>query len=186
MGSALKQSHTCKNSIHIMKKSFKINAAWLYIFTGILFGLIIKLFVIDVLHVSGNSMEPAFKDGDSVIVQKFAYGIPKPFRGTFFVQWAEPKLNDIVIFLHDNKIVVKRCVAVSGEQLDFSSNSEYILNIRGRKISLTRTQFERLSKFSRVPEGFILAIGDNLSESIDSRDYGFVSVKNIVGKIIER
>ena len=95
---------------------------WIYILSGILFGLVIKMFVFDILHVSGNSMSPSFNDGDSVAVFRLAYGIPKPLSGTFFIQWSEPKLNDVVIFLHDNKIVVKRCAAVSGDMLDFSSD----------------------------------------------------------------
>ena len=35
----------------------------------------------------------------------------------------------------------------------------------------------------RVPEGRILAVGDNYRESIDSRDYGFVSTANILEKL---
>ena len=35
-----------------------------------------------------------------------------------------------------------------------------------------------------VPEGYVLAIGDNYSQSIDSRTYGFVPVKNILGKVL--
>ena len=41
-----------------------------------------------------------------------------------------------------------------------------------------------MSQYDSVPDGYILALGDNLSESVDSRSYGFVSVKNVTGKII--
>ena len=52
------------------------------------------------------------------------------------------------------------------------------------KISLSESQYQRIKYSSYVPEGMILAIGDNYSESIDSRDYGFVSTKNILAKVM--
>ncbi|MGP1459366.1 MAG: signal peptidase I [Treponema sp.] len=147
-------------------------------------GLLIKLFALDVLRISGSSMEPALKNGSFAAVNKLAYGLAVPFNGRFFAQWAAPKAGDAVIYLHNDKIVVKRCIAVSGAPLDFLSEPEYSLTVNGKKIPLTKVQYEGLSPFSEVPEGYALMLGDNLGQSIDSRDYGFVSVKNITGKII--
>ena len=156
----------------------------LLLIIGAAAGALIKLFAIDVLRISGNSMEPALKDGSFAAVDKLAYGLLVPFAGHFFMQWAEPKAGDAVIFLHNDKIVVKRCVAISGAPLDFLREPEYSLVVNGKKIPLTKTQYDGLSPFSEVPNGYVLALGDNLEKSIDSRDYGFVSVKNIMGKII--
>ena len=64
-------------------------------------------------------MEPTLKDGSKVAVSKIAYGLLIPFSQNFLIKWSEPKKNDIVIFLHENKIVIKRCVAVAGDKLDF-------------------------------------------------------------------
>lgn len=164
-----------------MKNRFLYVAA-----AGIALGIVIKLFCLDVLHVSGVSMEPSLKDGQAVLVNKLAYGLVKPFRGEFFVQWSQPKKGDIVIFLHDDKIVVKRCAATGGAQLDFSDDTEYTLSTGDEKIVLTEGQYRRLAQFSSVPEGYVLVLGDNYQESVDSRSYGFVSVKNIIGKIIVR
>ena len=164
-----------------MKKRFVFTVA-----AGLFLGLFIKLFCFDILYVSGVSMEPALNDGQAVLVNKLVYGLVKPFRGEFFVQWAEPSDEDIVIFLHDDKIVVKRCVAVGGAQLDFSDDTEYTLSVNGKKIVLTESQFRRMSQFTSVPEGYALVLGDNYSESLDSRSYGFVSTENIIGKVIIR
>ncbi len=151
---------------------------------GILLGLFLKLFVFDILHISGNSMSPALKDGDTVIVNKLAYGLNVPFKGKFFFQWNSPKRGDAVIYFHDNKIVVKRCVATENTHLDFSTDSGYILNIGTLSVKLTKNQYEKLKNFSEIPKGYIFALGDNQEQSLDSRDYGFVSIKNITGKII--
>lgn len=41
-----------------------------------------------------------------------------------------------------------------------------------------------MKNFEKIPEGYVFTLGDNQKNSVDSRDYGFVSVKNIMGKII--
>ena len=94
------------------------------------------------------------------------------------------KRNDIIIYLYDNKIVVKRCVAVAGDSLDYSADSQYILFTGGNEIALTAEQYDCMKNSAVVPEGYVLAIGDNYSQSIDSRTYGFVPVKNILGKVL--
>ena len=155
-----------------------------FLIIGLIFGIVVKLFVLDILQISGNSMEPAINDGDTVYVNKLAYGLVKPGSKDFFIQWASPKKNDVVIYLHDNKIVIKRCVATEREKLDYSVNSEYSMYVGDKKITLTKEQHDALHFTTSVPKGFILALGDNYEQSIDSRNYGFVSVKNIVGRII--
>ena len=156
----------------------------LLLIIGAAAGLLIKLFAVDILRISGKSMEPSISDGSFAFVNKLAYGIAVPFKGEFLIQWSEPQKGDAIIYLHNDKIVVKRCAAVAGEHLDFLSEQEYSLAVNGNKIPLTESQYEGLKPFSIVHAGYVLALGDNLSQSIDSRDYGFISVKNITGKII--
>lgn len=153
---------------------------------GIFAGFFIKFFLIDIYHISGKSMEPTLKDGSKVAVSKIAYGLLIPFTQNFLIKWSEPKKDDIVIFLHENKIVIKRCVAVGGDKLDFLINSQYTLSLGETKIPISKEQFKNLSQFSQVPQGYIMAIGDNYDYSIDSRDYGFISTKNIMGKVIKK
>ena len=151
---------------------------------GLFLGLILKLFVIEFLHVSGTSMEMAIQDHSTVAVNKLAYGLVKPFSNSLFIQWKKPAVDDIVIYLYNNKIVVKRCVACEGQLLEYSKNPVYNLKTGGKEIPLTENQYLRLKDISQVPEGYILAVGDNYKVSVDSRDYGFVSVKNVLGKVL--
>ncbi|MBQ6782249.1 MAG: signal peptidase I [Treponema sp.] len=153
---------------------------------GLAIGLVLRLFVVDVLHVSGKSMHPAIKDGDTLIVNKLAYGIVIPYGEKLLVQWKEPKAGDIVIYLYNNKIVVKRCVAIGGESLAYSDDTVYTVSVGDTKIPLTESQWRNLRGIDSVPKGYIFAVGDNYEESIDSREYGFVSVRNILGKVICR
>lgn len=167
-----------------MKKFGKKSLFLIICSSGVLFGFLIKFFVLDIYYINGKSMEPTLKDNSYVAVSKLAYGILIPFSQKFIFHWAEPKVGDIVTYLHDDKIVIKRVVAKSGEKLDFLIDSQYNLMIEGKKIPLTKYQFRNLSQFSKVPDGYIFAVGDNYNNSIDSRDYGFILTENIMGKVI--
>ena len=145
---------------------------------------LIKLFVLDIVLVSGTSMMPNIKDGEIIFINKLAYGIVQPFSSSFLVQWDSPKENDVVIYLYNDKMVVKRCIATEFTPLEFYQDSEYNMEVNNKSIPLKEEQFQRIKNSYFVPEGMILAIGDNYAESVDSRNYGFVSVKNIIGKVL--
>ena len=155
-----------------------------YIIAGILLGIILRVFVIDVEKVSGTSMEPTIREGETVLINKLAYGIENPFSNNLLVHWAEPEPGDIITYYMNNKLVMKRCVATENTVLDFSKDSGYSLSVGGTKIPLTEQQYQRIKYDTSVPEGTVLAIGDNYDESVDSRDYGFIEVNCILGKII--
>lgn len=168
-----------------MMSDDKKNAVFI-ICIGLAAGLFLKLFVVDILHVSGTSMQPALKDGDTLVVNRLAYGIAPPYGEKLLVQWREPKAGDVVIYLYDNKIVVKRCVAVGGDHLAYSSDTVYTFTAGGKQIPLTDAQYRQLKDIDTVPDGYILAVGDNYEESVDSRTYGFVPVRNVLGKVLCR
>ena len=154
---------------------------------GIFAGFFIKFFLIDIYHISGKSMEPTLKDGSKVAVSKIAYGLLIPFTQNFLIKWSEPKKDDIVVYLYNNNLVVKRCVATENDTLDYFTNSKYILLVNlDKQIPLTKEQYFNLKNCLAVPEGYILAIGDNYETSFDSRNYGFIPVSNVLGKVICR
>ena len=154
------------------------------ILLGILLGIFIKLFILDILQVSGASMEGTISNEGVIAVNRLAYGFSFPFTSSLVTQWKKPERDDIVIYLYNNKIVVKRCVAIEGDSLDYKQESGYILLTGGKEITLTFQQYEHMKNYSSVPEGYVLAIGDNYPKSVDSRTYGFVPIKNILGKVI--
>ncbi|MBQ4498262.1 MAG: signal peptidase I [Spirochaetaceae bacterium] len=161
-----------------------MNLKFRFVLVGIGIGVFLKLFIFDILKVEGTSMEPALKPGSHLIENKLAYGIINPLGSTFLLQWAEPKNGDIVLYYYNNHIVVKRCIALQNEPLEIIGDSEYILKVNQKSIPLTEQQYLNLKDIKKVPEGRILAVGDNYIESVDSRDYGFVSTANVLGKAL--
>lgn len=168
-------------------KKFKTLPLLLCVFTGLIIASLFKIFIFEAMTVDGISMTPALHDQETIFINKAAYGFSNPFGAKLIVQWAKPKENDIIIYLYNNNIVVKRCVATEGATLDYLANSGYILIVNSdKKIPLTREQYCNLQNCSKVPSGYILAIGDNYEESFDSRNYGFIPVSNVLGKVICR
>lgn len=172
-----------------MKKFSQKNKATinlpLCILIGIALAVAIKVFILDFYRVSGRSMEPSIKDNSLIAANKTAYGLQNPFKPELLFSWKKPKKGQKVLYMYQNYWVVKRCVAVSGDTLSYDcQNDKYYLIIDELKIPLTATQYHKLWTTKTVPEDFILAIGDNALLSHDSRDYGFVPIKNIVAKVL--
>ena len=151
---------------------------------GILLGIFIKTTCFDIVKIEGDSMLPTIENGSKVAINKLTYGFALPYTSSLLFQWNEPKINDLIVYKHNNKTVVKRCVGISGQPLDYSSNSGYII-VEDKSIPLSEQQFQRIKFDKVVPANTVLAIGDNYDVSVDSRDYGFIPVKNILGKVIQ-
>ncbi len=154
------------------------------IIIGIAIGILIKTTCFDIVLIEGESMMPTIESGAKVAINKLAYGLAIPFTSSLLIQWNEPEVGDLIVYKHNNKTVVKRCVGLSGQPLDYSSDSSYII-VGEVFFPLNEQQFHRIKYDHIIPENTVLAIGDNYEVSVDSRDYGFVPVKNILGKVIQ-
>ena len=164
-------------------KKTKINFP-LCVVIGVAISLLSKIFILDFYRVKGISMQPAIKDGQCVAADKLAYGLQNPFRPELLFCWNEPKAGDAVLYMYQNYWVVKRCAAVGGTPLEcVEKNGRHFLRAGTNESPLTSIQFHKLRTTKAVPQNYILAIGDNAELSRDSRDYGFVPVKNVVARV---
>lgn len=152
--------------------------------TVVLAALACKLFVLDLLYVSGPSMEPTFRSGSFVLEYKLAWGIPVPFSNAYALRWGSPEPGDIVIFPWQDRWVIKRCLGTGGMLISFEGAPNHAVCVNGDRFSLTEEQWSRFKKADRIPAGMLFVVGDNPSESLDSREYGFVSINSIKGKAL--
>ncbi|MFC1716721.1 signal peptidase I [Candidatus Poribacteria bacterium] len=137
----------------------------------------VRLLIFDLLVINGHSMSPTIRHGDRVLVNRLAYRYDKPERG------------DIVAFKVDSgRIFVKRVVGLPGDIIEVRQgvlyrNGKKVVNepyVRFRPRSLRRRSY----KPGTLQNGLLFVMGDNRASSVDSKDFGPIPYRNVIGKAI--
>lgn len=161
---------------------------------AILLALFIRTFVVQAFKIPSGSMLPTLLIGDHLLVNKFIYGIRVPFTGNILIPIKSPKHDDVVVFRFpkDRSIdYIKRVVGTAGDTIEIKDKKVFI---NGRAIQDPHAHFtssavldEKASPRDNlgpilVPEERIFVMGDNRDNSYDSRFWGFVDERDILGK----
>lgn len=160
-----------------------------FVMAAILLGIyyLIFSFVLSNETVSGPSMQPTFENGDRIIA----------------VRHTSLKRGDIVILNAPDEpgaLYIKRIVGMPGDSITYKNDQLYLNGKKysepylteGKKLyangQLYTENFSLKSKFgvNKVPSGEYFVMGDHRNVSKDSRYFGFVKRKAIVGKVIFR
>ena len=137
--------------------------------------ILIAVLVFPVLRIHGSSMTPNLYDGNIVVCLKNS----------------KYEVGDSIAFYYNNKILVKRVIARSGEWVDIDENGYVYVN--GEKLEEPYVQDHALGECDielpyQVPDGRVFVMGDHRSVSVDSRStsVGCVSDEQIVGRLLFR
>lgn len=145
----------------------------------LILGLLFKIFVIQPFIVDGASMEKNFHNNEMILVNKISYNFNAPKRGDVIIFKAPQRPEDDYI---------KRVIGLPGETVKISEGKIYINNrlldeyYLGSRVQ-TETYDNQNTYFSQTlgtDEYFVL--GDNRGNSSDSREWGVLPKKNIIGK----
>lgn len=128
-----------------------------------------------VLQVYGNSMTPTLQNGEII----------------FTVKMSEFEPGDIISFYYNNKILIKRVIARSGEWVNMDADGNvYVNETLLDEPYLDEKAFGdcNIELPYQVPEGRVFVMGDHRSTSVDSRNsaVGCVAQEQIAGKILFR
>jgi len=140
---------------------------------------VLFIFVLKVMTVSGDSMSPSIRSGDYIAVNKLD---------------TAPTQGDIVVILSssaDKAPTVKRVAATENQvvSIDYDKNTVYVDGVAFYPELYGKADIEPLGDVEypvTVPKGCYFVLGDNLSNSLDSRSssVGMVSKEDILGTVM--
>ena len=142
--------------------------------------ILIFVFFVRIIGVSGSSMVPTLEDGDQMLVSNVGF---------------TPQKGDIVVLTKDQFLpvpIVKRVIATEGDKIDINFDSGEV-SVNGVVLDEPYIAEETFTYYDvefpqTVPEGCIFVLGDNRNESTDSRysQLGMVDTRYVLGKVLCR
>ena len=146
------------------------------VITSIVVVVLLFTFLFRVVNVNGQSMEDTIHNEDKVLLTNLFY---------------EPENGDVVVISraqHFEEPIIKRVIATEGQTLkiDFNTGDVYVdgvlLNEPYIKTPTTNNEGGEVPEV--IPEGYVIVMGDNRGNSLDSRSeqIGLIDKRNISGK----
>lgn len=154
----------------------------LFLRLPVLSAILASLVAFSVLYqpvvVQGKSMLPSLHDGQVLLMDRQYY------------RFHQVKADDIVILRHGKEMLVKRVFATAGQTVSVIRSDEGITSLietpeqraDATRLLRRRPALGRLEAL-RVPLRCVYVVGDNANYSLDSRDFGPVPDREIVGYV---
>ena len=177
----------------------KKNLIWEYteaIITALILALVIRAYVIQAFKIPSGSMIPTLLIGDHILVNKFIYGTTIPFTDKRILILRNPEKGDIIVFKYPEnpkKDFIKRVIATGGDVIEEKNKVVYV-NGQALKepyavhsdASVRPPGNDPRDNFGpiKVPKGKLFMMGDNRDQSYDSRYWGFVDLKEVLGEAL--
>jgi signal peptidase I len=164
------------------------------ILVAIVIALFIRTFVVQAFKIPSGSMKQTLQIGDHILVNKFVYGIKIPYLRETIIPVSKPRRGDIVVFKYPvdpDKDFIKRVIGLPGDVIEIRDKKLYVNHKRVNHDHGVYTDPHILPARARprdnfgpitVPEHSLFVMGDNRDESFDSRFWGFVDYKALLGK----
>jgi signal peptidase I len=144
------------------------------IVVALVLALVIRAFFLQVFWIPSGSMEPTLDINDRIVVNKVIYHFRAPHRLETVVFRGVSDTN------LTKKDLIKRLIGLPGETLLIKDG---VVNINGQPLVETHTMNPDFANFGPVtiPANSYFVMGDNRPASADSRYWGFLPKRNLIG-----
>ena|SRR3989338_1382617 len=147
---------------------------------AVILALIIRTFVVQAFKIPTGSMRPTLTEGDRILVNKFIYRFTQPERG------------DVIVFISPEdkkKDFIKRLIGLPNENIQISNGAILVNNapvedgsVLKKQYYYNRGDFGAEGQGVTIPNDAYYVLGDNSISSRDSRYWGFMPKKYLLGK----
>jgi signal peptidase I len=191
----MKANNRIDNEIRPQKSSQRVFQEYSEAFVvALILATLVRAFLFQAFEIPSGSMEPTLLVGDHILVNKFIYGVRIPFTDTRWPKFREPRRQDVIVFVYPverSKDFIKRVIGVGGDTVEIRDKK---VLINGRVTEDPDAYFSSdvidpgdvgprdNMRPTKVPEGFLFVMGDNRDNSYDSRFWGFVCLRDVVGE----
>lgn len=149
------------------------------VFVAIGLATVFTRYVMQPYEIPSASMEHTIEIGDRVFSEKVSY------------LFGDPKQGDIITFTDPsdpNRVLIKRVIATAGQTVDLVDGDLYVDGVLMDEPYTNGEPSYDLHSDIRypytVPEGYVWVMGDNRTNSADSRAFGPVSLDSVTGRAV--
>ena len=136
-------------------------------FMIILVVVLIKTFVVSPIRVNGASMDPTLNDKDIMLLDEISY------------RFSDIERFDIVVVKEEDEYLIKRVIGLPGETVEYKNDKLYI---DGKYVKEDFKHKETFDFSTTLGKDEYFIMGDNRTNSTDSRVFGPISRSEIIGK----
>ena len=134
--------------------------------------VLFRSFIATPVEVEGKSMYSSLDDGEILLLKKYDKNY---------------KRFDVIVFKNNNDKLIKRIIGLPGEKVEYKNNKLYINGryIKEEFLKNNQTTYDFELKelgYKKIPKDHYFVLGDNRTNSTDSRMIGLISKNKISGK----
>lgn len=148
-----------------MKKNYV--KEFLPYFIIIIVVVLVKMFIVSPIRVNGASMNPTLNDKDIMLLDEISY------------RFSDIERFDIVVVKEKSEYLIKRVIGLPGENISYKNGKLYI---NGKHIKEDFKHKETMDFSTTLGKDEYFIMGDNRTNSTDSRVFGPISRDEIIGK----
>jgi signal peptidase I len=181
-----------------LPRGLRVTIDWAVTIVGaVAIVLVVKAYVVNPYRIPSSSMEPSLhcarpaagceaRFSDRVLANRFIYHLRDPRRGEIVVFETPPEAK---VKCGAGGTFVKRLIGLPGETIEVRlERGDGYVYVNGRKLNEPYVRKDRRIQSTAmaprtIPPSHYFMMGDNRSQSCDSRQWGPVARENVIGKV---